>query len=79
MDQEEPVWIGRNMNVPGAEETTWLSKENIVGYGDDYVQSETKHPMHVFCDVLLAASKGRTKSMNRTCSRARFTECNLIP
>lgn len=54
MDQEEPIWIGRNMDVPGAEETTWLSKKNIIGYGDDFVQSELKHPMHVFADVLLA-------------------------
>jgi ectoine hydrolase len=54
LDEEEPIWIGRNMDRPGAEFTTWLSSENIIGYGDDYVQSETKHPMHFFADLLKA-------------------------
>jgi ectoine hydrolase len=53
MDEPEPVWIGRKMDVPGAEFSTWLSTENIFGYGDDFVQSNTKHPMHFFADVLL--------------------------
>ncbi len=52
LDEPEPIWIGRNMDVPGAAFSTWLRTENIIGYGDDYVQSNTKHPMHFFADVL---------------------------
>ncbi|MFB5193360.1 M24 family metallopeptidase [Neobacillus sp. KR4-4] len=58
MDEPEPLWIGRKMDVPGAEFSTWLSIENIFGYGDDFVQSNTKHPMHFFADVL--SEKGVT-------------------
>lgn len=50
--EPEPIWIGRKMDVPGAEFSTWLAPENIIGYEDDYVQSNTKHPMHFFADVL---------------------------
>nr|WP_263327239.1 M24 family metallopeptidase [Neobacillus sp. Marseille-Q6967] len=53
INEPEPIWIGRNMDVPGAAFSSWLSTENIIGYGDDYVQSNTKHPMHFFADVLI--------------------------
>lgn len=52
LDQEEPMWIGRGMDANGARLTTFLSEENIREYADDYVQSETKHPMHFVADVL---------------------------
>lgn len=53
LDEPEPIWIGRNMDVPGAALTTWIDTGNIIGYGDDYVQSNMKHPMHFFADVLI--------------------------
>jgi len=53
LDEPEPIWIGRNMDVPGAAFSTWISTENIIGYEDDYVQSDTKHPMQFFGDVLI--------------------------
>jgi len=59
LNESEPLWVGRNMDCPGAQLTTWLSAENIVGYEDDYVQSDIKHPMHFFADVL--KEKGVTK------------------
>lgn len=52
LDEQEPIWIGRSMDASGAMFTTWLSTKNIIGYGDDYVQSKTKHPMHFFADIL---------------------------
>ncbi|MGM0673386.1 MAG: M24 family metallopeptidase [Spirochaetota bacterium] len=52
LDQEEPMWIGRGMDANGARITTFLSEDNIREYADDYVQSETKHPMHFVADVL---------------------------
>lgn len=49
---DEPFWIGREMDANGAKITTWLSENNIISYGDEYVQSEFKHPMHFLCDFL---------------------------
>lgn len=50
-DQEQPVWIGREQDLRCALETTWLDRENILLYTDDYVDSD-KHPMQFVVDVL---------------------------
>lgn len=52
LNECEPIWVGRNMDCPGAQLTTWLASENIMGYEDDYVQSDIKNPMHFFAAVL---------------------------
>jgi len=51
-DQQEPLWIGRNMDVNGARHTAFIKKENIIGYSDDYVQSDIKHPMNFVADII---------------------------
>ncbi|UCG65747.1 MAG: M24 family metallopeptidase [Deltaproteobacteria bacterium] len=52
IDEEEPIWIGRGMDVNGAKHTTFLSHTNLFGYPDDYVQSLIKHPMNFVADIL---------------------------
>jgi ectoine hydrolase len=61
LDEDEPLWLGRNMDVNGAKLTTWLSEENIIGYSDDYVQSSSKHPMNFFADIILAKGWARKR------------------
>ncbi len=51
-DQEEPVWIGRNMDRNGAMHTAFIKEQNMIGYPDDYVQSPVKHPMNFMGDVI---------------------------
>ena len=51
-DQEEPLWIGRGMDVNGARHTAFIRKENMIGYPDDYVQSNVKHPMNFVADII---------------------------
>ena len=41
----EPVWWGRYMDMLGGRRTCWMSHENVIGYGDHYVQSTEIHPM----------------------------------
>ena len=41
----EPVWWGRMMDMFGGRRTCWMSHDNIIGYGDHYVQSTERHPM----------------------------------
>ncbi|KXS48308.1 MAG: creatinase, partial [Halanaerobium sp. T82-1] len=53
LDQDEPVWIGRNMDGNAAKVTTFLSEENIRSYADDYVHSPVgKHPIDFVVDVI---------------------------
>lgn len=51
-DHEEPVWIGRNMDANGAGHTAFIKEENMIGYPDDYVQSDVKHPMNFVADMI---------------------------
>ena len=41
----EPVWWGRNMDLPGALRTVAMSPERIFGYDDSHVQNPEKHAM----------------------------------
>lgn len=51
-DEDQPIWIGRKMDANAAKITTWLYKDNIIPYSDQYVQSETLHPMDFVADIL---------------------------
>ncbi|MCP1155129.1 M24 family metallopeptidase [Peribacillus frigoritolerans] len=51
-DEDQPIWIGRGQDANGAKVTTWLYHENIIPYPDDYVQSDTKHPMGFVADIV---------------------------
>jgi len=52
LDKKDPVWFGRGIDVDAVKFTTWLNDEDIIAYPDDYVQSDTKHPMDYMCKVL---------------------------
>lgn len=58
IDEEEPVWIGRFMDAISARKTCWLNHENIVGYSDNYVQNEVRHPMDFVADEITKRGKG---------------------
>jgi ectoine hydrolase len=51
-EEEQPIWIGRGQDANAAKITTWIYHENIIPYPDDYVQSDTKHPMDFVADIL---------------------------
>lgn len=48
----EPVWWGRAMDAIGAQRTTYLQHDNIVGYDDTYVQNPSKHPMETLVSMM---------------------------
>ncbi|RDD61195.1 M24 family metallopeptidase [Ferruginivarius sediminum] len=52
VDEPEPIWIGRKMDVNAAHVTTYLKQESVIGYPDDYVQSITKHPFDYVADKI---------------------------
>jgi len=52
LDAEEPVWIGRDMDVAAAKHTTFMASENLIGYSDNYVQSTERHPMHFVAGII---------------------------
>ena len=50
----EPIWWGRHMDMLGGRRTCWMDHDNILGYGDHYVQSTEIHPMQDLAGVLKA-------------------------
>lgn len=48
-DQEWPLWLGRAQDVNGALFTSVLPREHLMGYPDEYVHAEDRHPMSYLC------------------------------
>jgi len=59
LEAEEPIWIGRKMDVACARFTTWLSPQNLLGYPEDMVQSRLKHPMSMVAGVMKEKGMGK--------------------
>ncbi|WP_323003192.1 ectoine hydrolase DoeA [Denitromonas sp.] len=57
----EPVWFGRGQDTNGARLTTWLARDNMIGYPDIYVQSTERHPMDYLSTEVIAARGWQTK------------------
>lgn len=53
LEWEEPIWIGRKMDVRAAHVTTFLDRKNVIGYADGYVQQPHIHPFDYVADVII--------------------------
>lgn len=51
-DGADPLWIGRGMDAAAARVTTFLPRENVIAYSDDYVHSKAKHPLEFVADLI---------------------------
>ena len=45
VEDVEPVWVGRGIDVNAARLTAFMRPDRLVGYPDDHVQSTERHPM----------------------------------
>ncbi len=52
LDDESPVWFGREQDSNGARLTTRLDEDHIRGYPDKYVQSRYIHTMQYVAELL---------------------------
>lgn len=50
--REEPIWFGRKMDAVGAKFTAFLAPENVLPYPDEYVGSDSLHPMQYLAQIL---------------------------
>ena len=51
-DVEEPIWIGRLMDLNGARHTAFIKEEHMIGYPEDYIQTDLRHPMNFMGDCI---------------------------
>ncbi len=49
-----PIWWGRNMDMLGGRRTCWMDEDDILGYGDHFIQSTVHHPMQDLAEHLRA-------------------------
>jgi hypothetical protein len=52
LDAEEPLWMGRAMDVACARFTTFLQPENMLGYPESYIGVPDRHPMAYMAGLL---------------------------
>lgn len=52
INEEQPFWIGREMDANAVKVTSWIDREHIIPYTDDYVHSTVKHPMDFVADFI---------------------------
>lgn len=48
----DPVWIGRQMDVPGVRMLSWIDDDSVVGYADRLVQNSSGHPFDFVAEYL---------------------------
>lgn len=52
LEDDQPLWIGRQMDASGVIKTTWLDEQHIIPYPDFYVQSTERHPLDFVTNIL---------------------------
>ncbi|MBU8907345.1 M24 family metallopeptidase [Desertibacillus haloalkaliphilus] len=52
VDEDQPIWIGREMDASSVKVSTWIDDHHIIPYPDEYVQSTIKHPMDFVANIL---------------------------
>ena len=52
LDAEEPLWIGRQMDVACARFTTFLQPDDMIGYPESYIGVPDRHPMEFVASEL---------------------------
>ncbi|WP_096200849.1 M24 family metallopeptidase [Bacillus sp. FJAT-45350] len=52
LDEDQPIWIGREMDANSVQKTTWLDENHTIPYPDHFVQTADKHPMDFIANIL---------------------------
>ena len=61
INSEQPMWLGRAMDAVGAKFTSYLKKENIIPYPDEYVASKDRHPINYLCKIIKKKKWGKKR------------------
>jgi len=52
LPEADPIWWGRNQDANGGVRTVWMTDDRVIGYADNYVQSNDRHPMQDLAERL---------------------------
>ena len=84
LEDTDPLWIGRGVDLAGARLTTFLTESNILEWPDYLVDNYDHHPMEFIADQLAARGMGdKVLGVDRDCyflpPRARDTLQQKLP
>ena len=91
-NDEEPMWIGRAMDMPGARMTSWMAPERVHAYPESYIQRRSIHASDYIGEFIagLGAKKIGYESdsyyfspksfshFQRALPNATFVDCDLL-
>jgi len=91
---EEPMWIGRASDSPGARLTTWMAPERIHSYPETYIQRRSIHASDYIGEFIAARGFSRNRigyeadsysfsprsfaHLQRALPNAAFVDCDLL-
>ena len=61
LDEEWPVWFGREQDAKSAHITTDLPARNIIAFSEPLVHHPTRHPFDELCDLIKARGWGAAR------------------
>lgn len=61
LDEESPVWFGREQDAKSAHITTDLPASNIIAFSEPLVHHPTRHPFDELCDLIKARGWGAAR------------------
>ena len=61
LKDEPPLWWGRAQDVNGARRTAYMDGDRALGYADDYVQADDRHPMEALAALIEARGYARKR------------------
>ena len=61
LDEEWPVWFGREQDAKSAHITTDLPASNIIAFSEPLVHHPTRHPFDELCDLIKARGWGAAR------------------
>jgi len=62
LEDSEPLWIGRGLDLNGARRTAFMGHENIMAYPEDlFERPDDRHPMQFVAREIERRGRGRTR------------------
>lgn len=94
LDKEEPIWIGREIDVNGAKLSGWFDPENVYSYPEELIQKDGVHPSTFIGSIIKTLGYGTASIgyesdsyyfsvmsfdyLTKELDTAAFVDCNLM-
>ncbi|MFZ5792480.1 MAG: M24 family metallopeptidase [Pseudomonadota bacterium] len=94
LEEDQPIWIGRAMDAPGARLTAWMHSDKVVSYPERYIQSRGIHASDYIGEFIASRGFGANRigyesdayyfsvksfaHLQKALPNATFVDCDLL-